>query len=129
MNLARDELSERKVFQELIESEKLKIVFRPGNRIFPNPKGYKVNEIVTIRIVTKPGDDELNRPPIFNNFKKRVRIKNITVKDINELDDDDFISSYPTINNTDLLKYHLGLIYNLSPSDITEISKIELEYV
>ena len=112
MDLARDEMAFRKRYEALVVNKQLTTVFRPGNRIFPRFRGYKLDEIVTARIIEQPGSDEAKRPPLFNDIKMPIQIKEITVLSVDELTGEDFKGSSPDVQTPEQLSAHLISIYS-----------------
>ncbi|BBM87801.1 hypothetical protein [Candidatus Uabimicrobium amorphum] len=111
MNLPRDEMAFRKQYQGLVLQRKLTTIFRPGNRIYPNWRGYKPGEVVTLRVIEKVGDDAKKIPPTFNDIKLKIKIAEIQVKNIEELSQKDFIGSSEDVQDITSLKQHLSHIY------------------
>ncbi len=131
MNLARDEMFFRMVYLELLKNKKLRTVFRPGNRLYPNPKGYQIGEIVTARVIEVPGNDSSEVIPKFTKDRFRIRISDIAIKPIEKLVEEDFDGSSPDVTNILQLKYHLGLIYNQPAGafDNQEVTRINFYYI
>jgi len=131
MNLRRDEIAFRSMYLPYVENESLTTVFRPGNRIFPNWRGYKKGEIVTARIIEIPGDDSKYIAPTFNEIQKIVIINDIEVVNINDLTNYDFDGSSEDVRDIQSLKKHLSQIYNYSSEylDNAQITRISLYYV
>jgi hypothetical protein len=128
--LPRDEIAFRKNYASLVENASLKTVFRPGNRLYPNWRGYKEGEIVYARIIEQTGNDDDLVPPIFNNYNRKVRIKNISIKSISDLDTKDFEGSSDDIKSVEDLKKHLYQIYKKEPDEYKNlVTRIELEYI
>ena len=111
MNLPRDEMAFRKEYQGLVLQRKLTTIFRPGNRIYPNRRGYKPGEVVTLRVIEKVGDDSKKIPPTFNDIKLKIKIAEIQVQNIEELSEQDFIGSSEDVQDITSLKRHLSHIY------------------
>lgn len=130
MYLPRDEMAFRKQYQDLVTQQLLTTVFRPGNRVYPQWRGYKPGEVVTARVIEQYGSDEKGIPPIFNRIKIPVRIKSILVKDIHTLDQHDFSGSSPDVCDIQSLKQHLHYIYGKKTEYFNQqITKINLEYL
>lgn len=131
MNLRRDEMAFRIIYLELLRKKELTTVFRPGNRIFPNNRGYKPGEIVTVRVIEVLGNDELEIAPRFIEEKFKIQIEAIDVVNIEALTNPDFIGSSPDVQNVMQLKYHLGLIYNkpINAFDNSEVTRIYFKYL
>jgi hypothetical protein len=130
MYLPRDEMAFRKRYEELVTKQLLTTVFRPGNRVYPQWRGYKPGEIVTARVIEQYGSDEKGIPPVFKPIKILVRIKNIRVKNIHALDAHDFSGSSPDVCDIQSLKQHLHYIYGKDVRYFNQqITKINLEYL
>ena len=131
LNLPRDEIAFRKEYQELTLKRKLTTVFRPGNRVYPNWRGYKEGEIVTLRVIEKCGCDEEFIPPTFNKIKLKVQIASIKVIDIETLDTRHFYGSSPDVHDIPSLKKHLGRIYRKPDSyyDDEQVTQICIRYL
>ena len=112
MDLARDEMAFRKRYEALVVNQQLTTVFRPGNRIFPRFRGYKRDEIVMARIIERPGSDDAKRPPLFNDIKIPIQIKEIKVVSVDALTGEDFIGSSPDVQTPEQLSAHLVSIYS-----------------
>ncbi|HXI87306.1 MAG TPA: hypothetical protein VNH64_07595 [Parvularculaceae bacterium] len=111
MELRRDEIAFRKQYQDLVLDRSITTVFRPGNRIYPNWRGYKLGEMVTARIIDRCGSDELNIPPLFNEHRIIARIASLKVTTIDDLRPADFEGSSPDIHDIESLEEHLKFIY------------------
>jgi hypothetical protein len=75
MLLPRDEMAFRKRYEPLLVGRKITAVFRPGNRVFPNRRGYIAGETVTARVIERCGSDTIGLPPQFNDIRIPIRIK------------------------------------------------------
>lgn len=130
MNLDRSEMAIRKEYKQLVKIQELKRVFRPGNRIYPNWRGYKEGENINIRIIAKPGSDKLNIPPKFEKEKYPIVIKKIVFKCLNELNKDDFRLAPENINTREDLINHFKEIYGYEKTEIEKmcLSIIDFEY-
>lgn len=129
MDLKRDEIAVRKIYESLVKDKKITVFFRPGNRLCPNYRCYFLDEIITLRIIEVLGNDNLKIPPKFNSFKQKIKIIKIDIKKISEFKKKDFVGSSPDVFDIISLKYHLGLIYNSSIDSFDEVSRIEFEYL
>jgi hypothetical protein len=130
VELPRDEIAFRKEYQGLVLERTITTVFRPGNRIYPNRRGYRVNEIVTARIIDRVGSDELQIPPLFNEHRVKVRIASLLVTTIDWLRPEDFHGSSPDIFDIPSLEEHLKYIYR-RPIEAFDrkVTRIELDYL
>ncbi|MFT7245214.1 MAG: hypothetical protein ACI82A_002579 [Candidatus Azotimanducaceae bacterium] len=130
MELARDEMAFRKRYQQLVIDRQLTTVFRPGNRIFPKYRGYKLNEVISARIIEKPGCDESNVAPLFNDIKMPLQIAAIETININDLRSAHFEGSSPDVQTVEQLVDHLESIYNQSVGHFdNEITRIGFTYL
>lgn len=123
----------RKVYKDLVKMKRITTVFRPTARLCGDFRGYCKDQIVTIGIIDKVGADWGGLPPVFlDEAFGKIKITEIEAKKIKDLTIDDFLNSSPDVQNTETLKYHLGLIYNLSQEDINDesmVTKIQFEYL
>ena len=130
MDLPRDEIAFRKDYEKLVVAGSLTTIFRPGNRIFPNYRGYKLAEVVTARIIEKPGSDVEEIPPLFNDIKIRVSIEDIEAVNVYALQPDAFSGSSPDVQNVKDLLQHLEHIYREPISAFDNvITRISLRYL
>lgn len=111
MDLPRDEIAFRKEYECLVLERAITTVFRPGDRIYPNWRGYRLGEAVTARIIERCGCDERQIPPVFNDHKVRVQIAGIGVISVARLAAADFAGSSPDVWDVESLKDHLFYIY------------------
>lgn len=109
--LPRDEMAFRSRYRDLLLRRILTTVFRPGDRIYPNWRGYAEGEIVTARVIAKPGSDELGVAPKFDDLRIPIRITKLWVAAIDSLMPDDFAGSSPDVFNVSSLAVHLYGIY------------------
>jgi hypothetical protein len=132
LSLNPNEMAFRKMYQALLEQEKITTVFRPGQRLCGDFRGYCAGQKIELRVIEKVGADWAGIAPQFiTGFSKGAIIKEIETKTIGELTEKDFEGSSPDISNTDSLKHNLGLIYNLSNEELTNdsvITRIIFEY-
>ena len=130
MDLPRDEMAFRKHYETLVLEQQLTTVFRPGNRLFPNYRGYKHHEIITARIIDKPGCDVQEIAPVFTEVKIPVKITDIRAVDIATLGPDDFCGSSPDVQNLKELLDHLEEIYKQPISAFqNEVTRIQFLYL
>ncbi len=109
--LPRDEMAFRKRYRDLLLRRTLTTVFRPGDRIYPRWRGYSLGEIVTARIIDRPGSDELGVPPQFDDLRVAIRIVDLKVCPIEILSRDAFAGSSPDVFDRHSLATHLQEIY------------------
>lgn len=131
--LPSDEMAFRKIYKPLVEKEILTTVFRPGQRLCNDFRGYCPGDIVKAKIITELGSDRAKLAPKFlDNPIKFIKIGSIKAIKIKDLKPSDFKGSSPDVRDKQSLKYHLGLIYNLDPaslSDEAEITRINFIYL
>jgi hypothetical protein len=130
MELPRDEMAFRKQYEDLLLARKITTVFRPGNRVFPNRRGYIPGETVTARVIEKCGSDEQSVPPLFNGTRVPIQITALTVKVINGVEEQDFAGSSPDVYDRDSLEGHLLDIYQ-KPINCFDgaVTRIQFRYV
>lgn len=123
----KDEMAFRRIYRDLIECETLTTVFRPGSRQCHDERGYCVGQIVQARILKTLGSDTHKISPRFlDEVSKTIRIESVEVKTIGSLTEEDFLGSSLDVKDVVDLRYHLGLIYNLDPSELTDKTIITL---
>jgi hypothetical protein len=128
--LPRDEMAFRSRYRTLLLARELTTVFRPGDRIYPNWRGYCAGEIVTARIIRLPGSDELGVPPEFDDLRILIRIRSIAVSPIDALDGAAFIGSSPDVKDRASLAEHLHHIYGRPLSAFgNKVTRIAFAYV
>lgn len=130
MELPRDEMAFRKRYEELLLTRQITTVFRPGNRVFPNRRGYIPGEHVIARVIERCGSDEQGVPPLFNDIRVPIRITSLTVKTIDGIEKDDFAGSSPDVYDRGSLEEHLEGIYQ-KPIDCFDgaVTRIQFRYV
>ncbi|MEJ6593542.1 MAG: hypothetical protein QNL99_16305 [SAR86 cluster bacterium] len=130
MDLARDEMAFRKDYETILVNQELTTIFRPGNRLYPNFRGYKLLEVVTARVIEKVGCDERKIAPTFSNIKVPIMISDIRTIDIDCLTPADFQGSSPDIQTLEELLEHLEEIYDKSIEcyDNT-VTRIQIRYL
>ena len=131
MEFPRNEIWERKAYESLIKKGKLKVFFRPENRICDSNKKkcFIKGEEIRVRVLEKPGDDDRNIEPVFSNLVRKAVIEELKVVNINSLNEEDFMDSYPNVKDAKSLAYHLALIYNKDPNEFKEVTKIKIRYL
>jgi hypothetical protein len=130
MELPRDEMAFRKQYEYLLCAQEITTVFRPGNRLYPNWRGYIPGEVVTARVIERCGSDELRVPPLFNDTRIPIKITSLMAKRIDRMTMSDFCGSSPDVFNQKSLRYHLCDIYR-KPIECFDdvVTKITFEYV
>ena len=111
LELPRDEMAFRLSYEPLLVARTLTTVFRPGSRLWPNWRGYQPGEIVTGRVIARPGSDALGIPPEFTPARFPIQIGTIDVMTPDALTTDDFIGSSPDVQDVPALLDHLMSIY------------------
>jgi hypothetical protein len=109
--MPRDEMAFRGQYEPMLLARTLTTVFRPGDRRWPNWRGYRPGETVTARVIAKCGSDALGIPPEFTSRRIRIRIRTIDVLHPDLLTADDFIGSSPDVHDQASLLAHLFDIY------------------
>ncbi len=133
LNLDPNWIAFRKIYKSLIKEKKITTVFRPTTRLCGDFRGYCKEQVVTIGVIDKIGADWGALPPVFlNESFGKIKITDINAKKIKEFSKDDFLGSSPDVQNVESLKYHLGLIYNLSYDEVDDesmVTKIQFKYL
>jgi hypothetical protein len=120
----------RSIYRDLLLQRALTTVFRPGDRIYPNWRGYSEGEIVTARIIRMPGSDEQGVPPEFDDLRIPIRIKAIGVSSIDALGRDAFSGSSPDVCDRASLAAHLHHIYGRPISAFgNQVTRIAFAYL
>ncbi|MFA6995435.1 MAG: hypothetical protein WC249_03460 [Patescibacteria group bacterium] len=131
--LPSDDMAFRKIYKELLEKEILTTVFRPGVRVCNDFRGYCSKDVVNARVISQLGLDRAEIAPQFlASPVKKIQIEEIFSKNLGSLTADDFIGSSPDVYDKQSLIYHLGLIYNLdfsSLSDESQVTRIHFSYI
>lgn len=125
------ELWWRYPYRRLLQKQLVTLAIRPGDRRLPNPKGTREGDIINLRILLKPGDEEPNlcRLPKLDNFLTSAKISKITVKKWSEVADKDLLGASPDCLTKEGAWYNLGLIYNKEIADNDLVSLIRFEYI
>jgi hypothetical protein len=128
--LPRDEMAFRKEYGQLLLTRRIATVFRPGNRVHPNRRGYMVGETVTARIIEQCGNDRLGQPPVFGPIAIPIRITHLTVFFIDCVKQADFHGSSPDVFDRKSLIGHLERIYE-EPIDSFDriVTRIGFRYI
>jgi hypothetical protein len=111
LSLPRDEMAFRDRYQDLLLGRAITTVFRPGDRSWPNWRGYSAGERITARVIERPGDDALRVPPRFNAVRVPIWIRELAVRPVAQLADADFEGSSPDVTDSEGLLTHLFEIY------------------
>ncbi|MEK7638822.1 MAG: hypothetical protein AAB388_01540 [Patescibacteria group bacterium] len=130
--LPHDEMAFRRVYRELLAREAITTVFRPGKRQCGDWRGYCPGDIVTAKVIAEVGLDRARVAPIFlPEPRKVIRIDEVKLVRIGDLEAHDFVNATPDVTSKAQLQWHLGLVYNLDKetlSDDTPITKITFSY-
>lgn len=119
LNVKREEIYFRRIYRNLLEQKKITAIFRPGNRLNEHPKGLRVGETVTLRMIDGVGADWAQLAARLDpSFKMKAKIVSVKTKTLGELKKSDFEGSSPDVQSVYSLKYHLGVIYNLHPDEL-----------
>jgi hypothetical protein len=124
----RDEIWMRKVYEPEVFNGSLTRIFKPENRLHPNPKGFRLKENIKIRIVETPGNDTTGSMPVVSQNYRKATIENIIVTDIKNLRPKDFKGASRDITDITGLRYNLGLIYDRVPESFNTITIIDIRY-
>jgi hypothetical protein len=128
--LPRDEMAFRARYRDLLLEHALTTVFRPGDRIYPNWRGYSEGEIVTARIIRMPGCDERGVPPQFDDLRIPIRIRSISVSSIDGLGREAFSGSSPDVFDRASLAAHLHHIYGRPIAAFgNQVTRIAFAYI
>jgi len=112
--LPRDEMAFRGRYEALLLQRAITTVFRPGDRTWPNWRGYRQGEVVTARVIDTCGDDASRTPPRFNAVRLPIRLTEVLVLDVDRLAPPDFDGSSPDVVDRPSLLAHLQDIYGKS---------------
>jgi len=133
LDLPKDEMAFRKIYKDLLESEKITTVFRPGKRDCGDFRGYCPAQIVDAKVLDSIGADWAKVAPKFlEGFLRKIKIKSVEIKTLGALRKEDFSGSSPDVQDIESLIYHLGLIYNLEKGALKHdsvVTKITFEYI
>ncbi len=109
--MPRDEMAFRNMYESLLLDRSLKTVFRPGDRRWPNWRGYRPGETVTARIIEECGSDALGIPPKFTPQRISIIIETIDGGAPDSVTADAGIGSSPDVFGQASLLQHLFNIY------------------
>lgn len=130
LELPRDEMAFRLSYEPLLVARTLTTVFRPGNRLWPNWRGYRPGEIVTGRVIARPGSDALGIPPEFTPARFPIEIGTIKVMAPDILTAGDFTGSSPDVHDVPSLLDHLMSIYGKPLSAFGDpVTRIQFAYL
>lgn len=130
LDMPRDEMAFRRRYQQMLFARTLTTVFRPGDRLWPNWRGYRRGEIVTARVIARPGSDALGIPPEFTSTRISIGIVDIRVFAPEALTADDFLGSSPDVHDPGSLRVHLLGIYGRPLSAYGDVvTRIQFNYL
>ena len=109
--LPRDEMAFRGRYEALLLARQITTVFRPGDRTWPNWRGYRQGEVVTARVIDRCGDDASRIAPRFKPARAPIRLIEVVVLDVDRLTSADFEGSSPDVVDRPSLLAHLQDIY------------------
>ncbi len=130
--LDSNEMAIRKVYWPLVKACKINTFFRPGVRLCNDFRGYCEKQNIKLRCILQTGSDFHAISPIFSDDYMYVSIEKIYSKKIKDLSDKDFYGASPDVKNEVALKYHLGLIYNISIDELNDdfqVTIIKINYI
>ena len=129
LDMPRDEMAFRRRYESQLFARTLTTVFRPGNRLWPNWRGYRLNETVTARVIARPGSDALGIPPEFTATRIMIEIVDIKVLGPEALTADVFVGSSPDVQDARSLRVHLLGIYGRPLSAFGDVvTRIQFAY-
>ncbi len=130
LEMPRDEMAFRRQYEPLLLARTLTTVFRPGNRIWPNWRGYQQDEVVTARVIIQPGSDARGIPPQFTTARIPIQIVSIKVLSADALTADDFVGSSPDVHDAASLLAHFADIYERPLSAVGNVvTRIQFAYL
>jgi hypothetical protein len=130
LDMPRDEMAFRRRYEPMLNARTLTTVFRPGNRLWPNWRGYRMGEVVAARVIARPGSDALGMPPEFTSSRIMIRIADIKVLAPGALTAEDFLGSSPDVQDSGSLQSHLAGIYGRPLSEFGDIvTRIRFDYL
>lgn len=130
LDMPRDEMAFRRRYKPMLFARTLTTVFRPGNRLWPNWRGYRLGEIITARVIARPGSDALGIRPEFTSTRIMIEIVDIQVLAPETLTADDFLGSSPDVHDAGSLRVHLLGIYGRPLSAFGDVvTRIQYAYL
>ena len=127
-NPPRTHLWFRKQYYPYVEDGTLTTIFRPGDRSPPHPKHLMSGEIVTLKIIEKPGNEEKQICPVLWPQEWKARVLHRDVHHIDNLLESYFIGSSPDVKSKEQLRQHLSSIYGKEPYEFDIVTRIILRY-
>ena len=128
-DLPRDEMAFRGRYEALLLARRITTVFRPGDRTWPNWRGYRQGEVVIARVIDQCGNDASRIPPRFTALRLPIRLTEVAVLDVDWLSPADFEGSSPDVFDRPSLIAHLQDIYG-KPIDAfdRQVTRIRFTY-
>ncbi len=117
----------RSTYKALIESKKLTSFVRPGDRLFPHPKGVEIGKEAIVRILSKFGTTA--SLPLFDTVTVTVKVESVQVKVISELSKKNLEGSSHDALTSNAVLHHLGLIYNRAFSPNESVTLFSISYL
>lgn len=131
MQLPRDEMAFRKRYETLLLMRAITTVFRPGDRVYPAWRGYRLGEVVVARVIEQAGCDAVGHPPVFNDdVRLPIQITSLDVIEIGAFEPAHFAGSAPDVHDRASLEAHLMNIYQKPISAFGDrVTRITFDYV
>jgi len=124
----RKEIWLRMLYYQSAESKELTRIWRPYNRT-GGEKSFKAGDVVDLRFIKMPGNDQYGIPPVFKPISIKVKIRFACCVQISKLKRSDFLGSGPFIHDQKSLLHELSIIYDLKPEKIETATFFDLEYL
>lgn len=121
----------RAAYQEGFGNRTITAVVRPGDRSSPNDqRNNPPGEDLPVRFIRVPGDQQRSiAPELFPDDGTTVRVTDCIAKPIGKLTTDDLRGCAPDCATPELVRYHLGSVYNtLLPSSDEVVTIFRFEY-
>lgn len=119
------ELWFRAPYKRLLQKGLVTTTLRAGDRRKPEPKGYKVGEIIRLKIILNPGESN----PRFDPWQTTIKILELRVKKIGELGKAELLGSPPDAKTKEAVKYNLGVFYNKEFTNKDVVTVIKFKYI
>lgn len=123
------ELWFRSAYHDGLAAHEISAAVRPGDRRFPAAKGTSIGDQAKIRILLKPGSEELGLEPMFNGFETQAVITDLVVKKLAELTSEDLAGCSGDSKTPDTVKQHLNQIYGRQFHDDDLVTVVHWEYI
>lgn len=118
----------RKQYYPYIEDGSLTTIFRPDDRRPPHPEHLNTGEIVTLKIIEKPGNEAEKICPQLWPQEWKAKVLHLDVHRIDDLMESYFIGSSPDVKNPTQLREQLSAIYGKAPYEFDIVTRIILRY-